>query len=506
MYQQIINTFTKSIGSPLLKDGVRVNLITRAITTGANRGINRKQHKQSKRFIDKVKIRVVGGDGGKGCISFQKLTSGAASKGGGRSKPKRKADGGHGGRGGSVVLIADREVNGGNAFGQSIVGRKKNFVADSGGSGGSNRRNGKNGKNLLIRVPCGVLVKEVKLDTIEEDAVYDDDEEGMMMEDDGGFYHDTMESDDEPDNNYMASSTNTTTTTTVLADLDEHMSYEVLAIGGRGGIGNSLFGRKQHRYFQEENEKLEYERKMYNHSIGSKGQNRLIELELKMIADIGLVGFPNAGKSTLLNALSKVRPEIASYPFTTLHPLVGNVEYRDGVNVKVADVPGLIRDASLGRGRGFEFLRHLERTKALIFIVDGSLSECKENRNYINDLKVLANELKTYDELKLTEVEYGNYMPLMSRPALVIVNKLDLIQNPEEKIGILAHVAEASKEAGINNIYNHTNQHGDDYQGICGVLGISAGVSGEGLTELTRRIRKTVVGSEVTFNTQVKYQ
>ena len=176
------------------------------------------------------------------------------------------------------------------------------------------------------------------------------------------------------------------------------------------------------------------------------------------------VGFPNAGKSSLLAAMSKAQPEIAPYPFTTLHPLVGTLEYRDGFRAVVADVPGLISGAAEGRGRGFDFLRHLERTKALLYIVDAA---GVDGRDPLNDLSILVNEIRAYGDSDMLE-----------RPALVVANKMDLITDPDLQDEILFAISNTALDCGIQ------------FDGV--VHGISAGVTGEGLGDLSSSIRSLV--------------
>ncbi len=241
-----------------------------------------------------------------------------------------------------------------------------------------------------------------------------------------------------------------------VADLDKPGSYIVIASGGRGGVGNCAYAKRQFlpHFISKAAEK----------SVGIPGEEVFLELELKLIADIGLVGFPNAGKSSLLAAMSKAQPEIAPYPFTTLHPLVGCVEYRDGFRAIVADVPGLIDGASEGRGRGHNFLKHLERTKALLYIVDAA---GVDGRDPINDLAILVDEIISYGD--------GD---MMTRPALVVANKLDLITDNDLREEILLALSDVATEKGI--LFNND------------VLGISAGVSGEGLGDLSKSIRDLV--------------
>jgi GTP-binding protein len=186
-------------------------------------------------------------------------------------------------------------------------------------------------------------------------------------------------------------------------------------------------------------------------------------LELKLIADVGLVGFPNAGKSSLLAAMSRATPHIAPYPFTTLNPLVGYIEYTDGNRVCVADVPGLIQGASEGKGKGHDFLRHIERTKALLFIVDAA---GMDRRCPISDLEILTEELAAYGD--------GN---MLNRRSLVVANKIDLLDN-DQQLEITEGLKSVVEEAGIR-------MEGD-------IVGISAGVTGEGLPVLSRAIRNIV--------------
>jgi Obg family GTPase CgtA len=245
----------------------------------------------------------------------------------------------------------------------------------------------------------------------------------------------------------------------LLADLDQPGAYVIVARGGRGGVGNSVFASRHGAIPPEE---------MIRKSKPSQGEVAFLQLELKMIADIGLVGFPNAGKSSLLAAMSKAMPEIAPYPFTTLNPLVGVIEYRDGYKVMAADVPGLVAGASMGKGKGHDFLRHLERTKALLYIVD---SAGTDGRNPLVDLRVLVNELGAYGD--------GD---MLTRPALVVANKLDLLSQ-EESEEFTFELGCIAEELGLRFDGN--------------VFGISAGVTGEGLGSLSRAIRNVVSEGEI---------
>ena len=261
----------------------------------------------------------------------------------------------------------------------------------------------------------------------------------------------------------------------VLADLDKPGSYVIVCNGGKGGIGNAVYAKYQ--YIKD------VMGKAIQSSIPQKGEIAHLKLELKLIADVGLVGYPNAGKSSLLAAMSMAKPKIAPYPFTTLHPLVGSIQYKDGFRVLAADVPGLIDGASTGRGRGYDFLRHLERTKALLYIVDAAttvtndsstsdgIKRQKRQRTPLTDIQTIFNEIASYGD--------GD---MISRPALVVANKLDLIPQKEERRRVLHDIATAAEEAGIN------------FDGT--VFGISAGVTGEGLGQLSKALRKVVIEAD----------
>lgn len=226
---------------------------------------------------------------------------------------------------------------------------KKKYVATNGENGGSSLKDGKNGKDVIVHVPVGTIIKD-------------------------------SETDD------------------VLVDLDKYGKEIILAKGGKGGKGNSKFATPTNqtpRYAEE----------------GKQGEYRKIILELKLIADVGLVGFPNAGKSTLISKISAARPKIADYPFTTLEPNLGIVKYKDFKSFTVADIPGIIEGASEGKGLGIKFLRHIERTRVILFLIE-SVSE-----NLHSDLSILMKELKNYSS------------KLVQKKMLVSISKADLIDN-----------------------------------------------------------------------------
>jgi GTP-binding protein len=294
----------------------------------------------------------------------------------------------------------------------------------------------------------------------------------------GGGYlasldYDSDEEDDDPiydydyDDNGLDQMIETTPTVTAwgeretveIADLDKPGSRIVVAKGGRGGYGNMTFGST--------NGPLPPPEVIANYAEPELGETCHLELELKLIADIGLVGFPNAGKSSLLSATSRATPYIAPYPFTTLNPLVGYIEYRDGFRVCAADVPGLIAGASDGKGKGHDFLRHLERTKALLYIVDAAGID---GRDPIEDFEVLIQELSAYGD--------GD---MLNRRCLVVANKVDLLVE-DEREEISSKLQSKAEEVGIRM--------------ETAVIGISAGATGEGLPMLTKAIRNTVLSSE----------
>ena len=535
----------------------------------ANTSHHRKERGQSSyKFVDRARIRVTGGAGGNGSMANRHI-----------GRYKRRPDGGHGGRGGSVILVADPNEQ---TLGMSI----HHHSGDDGKPGGVQAMNGRTGRNKIVRVPCGVTVKRIldydeywdeeervvrkyeldeaeggekgdnsgdegdgivsypssasddgrlvddeyddfdvfgddessSSDEDEEDIECIDDEEqasGTSDEIDGEVFSDSDSNsdledsfDDEDDDNddelnrddgivsdedlvntgvkasdgmyhwrpddygssntseedeWVASSAdiyNYEREKVVIADLDKPGSFVVVATGGRGGTGSIAYAKKQWTPGLMAN--------AGERRVGKPGEQAFLELELKLIADIGLVGYPNAGKSSLLASMSMARPEIAPYPFTTLHPLVGTIKYRDGFRVIAADVPGLVDGAAEGRGRGHDFLRHLERTKSLLYIVDAA---GVDGRNPVDDLRILAEEIASYGD-----------GAMMNRPSLLVANKMDLIPEEEERESLLFDLSVTAEEAGI------------DYRGE--ILGISAGVTGEGLGPLSKAMRKIVTEAE----------
>jgi len=341
-------------------------------------------------FIDEIKVYAKAGHGGKGCVAFHREAY----------VPKGGPSGGNGGRGGSVILQADHDLN--NLIGQYYVPR---LIAEPGEGGLGKGMDGHAGKDLIIKVPCGTLVWRLPSNapaTTEEDADEDEDrpvipsstrKRPVMRTAVGGEAAEEIDlSVEEGD-----AASEATGERELVADLTQHGQQFVLCKGGRGGLGNRNFAtsRRQTPRFAQPGEP------------GGEG-NYLFELRL--IADVGLVGYPNAGKSTLLKAISRARPKIAPYPFTTLHPQIGIVEYKDFKRLVVCDVPGLIEGAHNNVGLGHAFLRHIQRCKILVLLLDMAGTD---NRAPWDDYKQLLKELELYDP------------SMLEKPRYVVANKMD---------------------------------------------------------------------------------
>jgi GTP-binding protein len=290
-------------------------------------------------FIDEAEISVCAGDGGDGCVGMRRE----------KFVPRGGPDGGDGGRGGDVVLLASR-----NLATLQEPHLRREIRAGAGAKGAGANRTGQGGADAVLRVPVGTLVRDL----------------------DAGD--------------------------ALLADLSADGQRVVVARGGRGGRGNARFATptRQAPDFAEP---------------GRPGEKRRLRLSLKLLADVGLVGLPNAGKSTLLRRVSAARPRVASYPFTTLVPCLGVAEV-DERRFVVADLPGLIEGASRGAGLGDRFLRHVERTRVLVHVIDASAVETED-----------ADLLERYDALR---TELGAYQSaLLERTEIVALNKLDAVAN-----------------------------------------------------------------------------
>lgn len=345
-------------------------------------------------FIDTAKIFVKSGEGGNGSVSFRRE----------KYIPLGGPDGGDGGRGGDVILVADPNMTTLLDFTYN-----KKYKAERGGNGAGSKCYGKDGETLVIKVPMGTLVRDVETDKIMADLSH-------------------------PDDKY------------------------VVAKGGKGGKGNAKFATptRQAPNFAEP---------------GMPGEERWIRLELKLLADVGLLGFPNVGKSTLLSVVSKARPKIANYHFTTLKPNLGVVSLPGIQNFVIADIPGIIEGAAEGVGLGLDFLRHIERTRVLIHVVDIS---GVEDRDPIEDFKKINEELKKYS------------VKLWDRPQIVAANKSDMLYDNE----IFENFKKAVNEMGFDKVFK------------------ISGATGEGVEDLMKeaaRLLSTIPVVELEISEEEKY-
>lgn len=324
-------------------------------------------------FIDRARIFVQSGKGGDGMSSFRHE----------KFVPKGGPNGGDGGQGGNVVLVADRNVN-------TLVDFRfrRLFKAKPGGKGEGSNKYGRNAEDLLITVPLGTIVK--------------DEETGQVM-----------------------------------ADLSRDGQRAIVAKGGRGGRGNWHFRTSANRTptFAER---------------GEPGEERWLRLELKVLADVGLLGYPSVGKSSILRKVSAAQPEVAAYHFTTLNPILGVVNLPDHRSFVMADIPGLIDGASEGVGLGHDFLRHIERTKILIHVVDVSGIE---GRDPIEDYEKINAELAKYSE------------KLARKRQVVAANKIDLLGDSDN----------------LERLMDYMTAHGVEVYPICAM-------TGKGMDKLLERV------------------
>lgn len=304
-------------------------------------------------FVDHVTIKVASGDGGNGMIAWRRE----------KYEPMGGPAGGSGGRGGSVYIVADKDL-------QTLLDfRYKNeFAAEPGARGGPKSKHGKDAKDLEIKVPVGTLVFDAE--------------------------------------SHQA-----------IADLAHIGDRVLVAAGGQGGRGNSELATAANR-------------SPYHCEPGSPGVERTLELELKLLADVGLVGLPNAGKSSLLSRLTAAKPKIASYPFSTLTPNLGVIKKPEGGGYVIADIPGLIEGAHEGVGLGHQFLRHIERTRLLIHLVDIS------QEDLFADISTINKELGLHSER------------LETLPQILVLNKCDLVDDDTRKQIVKDLSAKLAKENG----------------------------------------------------------
>jgi GTP-binding protein len=317
-------------------------------------------------FVDRVKIEVQAGDGGAGCLSFRREYR----------VPRGGPDGGDGGHGGSVIIIAKAGVDSLNALSQ-----RRFWRAERGGNGSGANRTGRNGQELVIEVPPGTVVIDAK----------------------EGF---------------------------VIKDLEHEGDSVIAARGGKGGYGNTHFKSATHQAPRET-------------TPGGEGERRELVLELKVIADVGLIGKPNAGKSTLLSRLSRARPEIADYPFTTKHPNLGLVQIDYDRSFVLADIPGLIEGAHAGIGLGHEFLRHVERAGILVHLV-----ECSpiDGTDPLENYHAIRRELIEYDP------DLGERSEIIAVTKAELPGAADVQQRLAGETGREIHLISSVTGQGLNTL------------------------------------------------------
>lgn len=336
-------------------------------------------------FVDRVRIEAKSGDGGGGVVSFRRE----------KFEPLGGPDGGDGGKGGSIYIVGDENVN-------TLIDYKykKSFVAKNGENGKNKKQYGKSAEDLYLKVPVGTIVKDYETD-------------GLIF------------------------------------DIKENGQTELLAQGGRGGRGNTKFASSIRRApkFAEP---------------GKKGRAMDIVLELKLIADVGLVGMPNVGKSSLLSVITEAKPKIENYHFTTLSPNLGVVRIGEDESYVIADIPGLVEGASDNVGLGHDFLRHIERTKVLAHVVDISGTE---GRNPLDDFRAINKELEAYrDELK-------------DKAQVLVLNKwdiedahtwYDMLKDDFEKTGLDIYKTSTITKEGLKELkyglYNKLKDVDYDYE------------------------------------------
>ncbi len=316
-------------------------------------------------FIDSAKIYVRSGKGGNGIIHWRRE----------KFVPKGGPDGGNGGKGGDIIFRADIQLNTLLDFRY-----KKKCIANDGNLGEGSNKEGRSAESLIIKVPCGTIIKN-------------------------------------------------TETGEILADLTNDKEEIIIAKGGKGGKGNSEFATSTNQAPRI-------------CTPGEPGQEFHLELELKLLADVALVGFPNAGKSTLISKISAAKPKIADYPFTTLVPNLGMVYYAEEKSFVVADIPGLIEGAHEGKGLGIQFLKHIERTSVLLYLIDCT------SETILEDFATLTKELKEFNK------------DLPKRPTVIALTKLDIadeelqkkLKSIKFKKGIPIHYISAVTGEGIEEL------------------------------------------------------
>ena len=294
------------------------------------------------KFFDEARIEVIAGSGGDGSASFRRE----------KFVPRGGPDGGDGGRGGSIIAIADSNLN-------TLIDYRytRIFKARNGEPGRGRDCFGKGAEDVILRVPVGTVIRDAE-------------------------------------------------TGETIADLAKNGAEALLAKGGKGGLGNLHFKSSTNRAPRQ-------------FTRGEPGEQKNLEMELKVLADVGLAGMPNAGKSTFVRAVSAARPKVADYPFTTLNPSLGVVRVDMNRSFVIADIPGLIEGAAEGAGLGHQFLRHLQRTKLILHLVD--IAPFDEGTDPVKEARAIQKELKKYDA------------ELFAKPRWLVMNKLDLIPEADRE-------------------------------------------------------------------------
>jgi len=320
------------------------------------------------KFIDEATIQIKAGDGGRGMASFRRE----------KYVPEGGPDGGDGGRGGSIIAIADRNINTLIDYRYARIHKAKNGEPGRGAD-----QYGRGADDIILRMPVGTVISILE-------------------------------------------------TGEVVADLARDGQEIVLAKGGQGGLGNIHFKSSTNRAPRQ-------------YTLGEEGEEKELKLELKVLADVGLLGMPNAGKSTFIRSVSNARPKVADYPFTTLHPNLGVVRATDTIDFVIADVPGLIEGAADGAGLGIQFLKHLQRTRLLLHLVD--MAPFDENVDPVKEARAIVAELKKYDA------------ELYAKPRWLVLNKLDLIDDEAERKKRIADIVRRLRFKGP--VYSISAMKGD---------------------------------------------
>ena len=330
------------------------------------------------KFIDEAIIQIKAGDGGRGMASFRRE----------KFVPEGGPDGGDGGRGGSIIAIADRNINTLIDYRYARIHKAKNGEPGRGAD-----QYGRGTDDIILRVPVGTVVSDLA-------------------------------------------------TGEVLTDLATDGQRVVLAKGGQGGLGNLHFKSSTNRAPRQ-------------YTLGEEGEEKELRLELKVLADVGLLGMPNAGKSTFIRAVSNARPKVADYAFTTLHPNLGMVRATDSIDFVIADVPGLIEGAAEGAGLGIQFLKHLQRTRLLLHLVD--MAPYDEAIDPVKEARAIVGELKKYDKA------------LYDKPRWLVLNKMDLIADPVEREKRVAAFVRRLRWKGP--VFTVSAIKGDGCRDLCRVVG-----------------------------------